>query len=746
MERYGIGPRIYGGFAAVLGLLLVLAIASFSAAMYLGGIFTEYRAAARQTLTVSNLAEDLFEARVAAYKYRIDPSDAFAEEVQGNVDEITRDIDEAAALFDAGDPNFAIVEGVGESKNRFENAFLRMRELQLEREKLVARIGEIGPRARTQLSQIMETAYRDGDPAAAYYAGLAQQELMLGRFYTERYLLTNASEASERAEGHLQAVQAQLVELLRELQNAQRRNLATTTQQDAEAYLQTMTEVAEVIEARNAIQHRVLDALGPQMQTDVDRVFETVAERQDTLGPAGSAGVFWTMVVVVAVSLVALAAGVAMAVFIARSLTRGVEHTADNMDRLAGGDLGISITGDEHETELGRMAKSLRVFKDNAVKMRDMAAEKEAVDRRAEADRNAMTQALAEVVEAASAGDFARRMRTEFEDPGYREIAAGVNTMVESVDSGVSETARVVASLSKGDLTDRMHGNFKGAFAELQRDVGATMDELSRLMSEIIETSVALGNEAGSIADGSESLSERAAQQASSLEETSATMEEISATVKSSADNSAQAQELAGDASARAVSGSEVVDRTVAAMNQIKDGSAKISEIISVIDGLAFQTNLLALNAAVEAARAGDAGKGFAVVASEVRALAKQSSDAAKDIRDLIEESGTQVTAGVDLVGTTGKALESIVSGITEVEKSISAIAVAAKEQTAGIDEITSVVSHMDSITQQNAAMANESASNAKTLSSRADRLRELVAFFKIDAKERLSDPQARAA
>ena len=299
-------------------------------------------------------------------------------------------------------------------------------------------------------------------------------------------------------------------------------------------------------------------------------------------------------------------------------------------------------------------------------------------------------------------------------------------------------------SLAEGDLQARIDPSVNGEFTQLRDAFNATMQRLQEMVGGIKSASHNIAAATGTISRGSEDLASRAENQASSLEETAATMEEMTATIKANADSTAQASQAANDAQERAERGGEVVSNAIDAMQNIETSAAKISEINSVIDSIAFQTNLLALNAAVEAARAGDAGKGFAVVASEVRTLAQRSSEAAKDITALIQESTGYVSAGADLVRQTGSALSDIDSAVKSVVSNISEIASASREQSSSAEEISSVVSHLDQATQQNSALAAESASNAKALTSEADSLRNLVAFFRDGDTEAVADTSWR--
>ena len=233
------------------------------------------------------------------------------------------------------------------------------------------------------------------------------------------------------------------------------------------------------------------------------------------------------------------------------------------------------------------------------------------------------------------------------------------------------------------------------------------------------------------VSGGARDLSGRTEAQASAIEQTSATVEEISATIATNADGAREAAAITREARSRAQHGQSVVGDAVSSMSEIETSSGRIGDITAVIDGIAFQTNLLALNAAVEAARAGEAGKGFAVVASEVRTLAQRSSEAARDIKELIAASGAKVADGVRLVNATGDALGGLLESISSIAGSVEDIAQASQEQATGMQEITSAVTHMDDATQRNAALAEESARAATALRSESDQLAELIGFFR---------------
>jgi len=303
--------------------------------------------------------------------------------------------------------------------------------------------------------------------------------------------------------------------------------------------------------------------------------------------------------------------------------------------------------------------------------------------------------------------------------------------LAQERDKAVSLVTEAMAALSNNDLTYRMSQDMPREYRSIAEHFNEAMEKLSAMVSTIKTTSAGIAAASHEIESGAGDLSSRTEQQASALEETAATTEELAASVKTSAQASRQSVDLAGEAAAVAQRGGSIVATAIGAMERIEEASKQISEITTVIDGIAFQTNLLALNAAVEAARAGDAGRGFAVVAAEVRALAQRSADAAKDITALIASSDVQVTEGVKLVRLAGDTLQEIVDASGKVSTRVAEISAASAEQANGIDEMSQTVSHMDEITQQNAALAEQSAASAKALGDQILTLNELIARFK---------------
>ena len=304
--------------------------------------------------------------------------------------------------------------------------------------------------------------------------------------------------------------------------------------------------------------------------------------------------------------------------------------------------------------------------------------------------------------------------------------------------------ARGCERLSAGNLTFRIAEEFPPAYQKLKDDFNAAIAQMQRAVGVISTTTQDIRANAGEVSKASDDLSRRTEQQAETLEETAAALDEITKTVKTAAESALQAREVVVAADGDAKKGAVVVKQAVAAMDGIAKSAQQITQIIGVIDEIAFQTNLLALNAGVEAARAGDAGRGFAVVASEVRALAQRSAEAAKEIKGLISTSTAQVGQGVELVAETGAALERIMAQVADVNAVIAGIAAGAREQSTGLDEVNVALGRMDQVTQQNAAMVQQSTATSRSLSHETMELSRLVEQFEIDGGP--SDRRAAAA
>ncbi|PPC77160.1 chemotaxis protein [Pokkaliibacter plantistimulans] len=351
-------------------------------------------------------------------------------------------------------------------------------------------------------------------------------------------------------------------------------------------------------------------------------------------------------------------------------------------------------------------------------------------------------QQIENLIKKAVAGNFEERLEPSLYSGFMANVATGVNTLMDTVVEPLMEVKRVLVAMSQGDLEQRMTGDFQGEFADLENALTSSLERLGGLAKDIRLAGDAITSGASEIAHGNATLSQRTEEQAASIEQTSASMEEMTSTVKQNADNAQEASQLAAAAKKLAEEGGSISAKAVSSMGLISKSSARIADIIGVIDEIAFQTNLLALNAAVEAARAGEQGRGFAVVASEVRSLAQRSASAAKEIKSLINESVQTVSEGAEYVDESGKSLQRIIESVERVSLIIGEIAMASQEQASGIGQVNVAVTQMDEGTQQNAALVEEVAAASESMAEQARQLQQLVSFFKV-SDDGVSKPAA---
>ena len=398
---------------------------------------------------------------------------------------------------------------------------------------------------------------------------------------------------------------------------------------------------------------------------------------------------------------------------------------------------GVNSLAEEH---IGTSQKIVSVVQsysrgDLAPRMPELPGEKRRITEAVEGVREKLLAIRDEILRlsrGAAAGEFSLRGDAQRFEFAFREMVDALNQLMANADDGLDRTCRVLVAVAEGDLSRRIEGQSQGRFAELQDATNATVQRLREIVGEIQGAVGAINSAASEIAAGNADLSSRTEQQAASLEETAASMEELTSTVRGNAENARSANQLAIGAGDVAERGGQVVRQVVDTMGQINAQSRKIEDIIGVIDGIAFQTNILALNAAVEAARAGEQGRGFAVVAGEVRTLAQRSAAAAREIKGLISETVQRVGTGSQLVDSAGATMAEILSAVKRVTDIMGEISAASAEQTAGIEQVSNTVTHMDETTQQNAALVEEATAAARAMEDQAARLAENVARFRL--------------
>lgn len=335
------------------------------------------------------------------------------------------------------------------------------------------------------------------------------------------------------------------------------------------------------------------------------------------------------------------------------------------------------------------------------------------------------------LIQAAADGELDQRANVGLLQGDWKQMIEGVNQILEGIVQPVNEAMGVLKEIEQGNLTKTVTGDYKGHLNDFKQTVNNTVTKLSDVINQTTQSSQIVSHGSQEVAQGALDLSQRVQEQAAAIEETSATMEEMTSSVRNNAQHAQEASEVAQAVQGQSETGSTVMKQTIEAMSAIQESSHKISDIVTLIDGIAFQTNLLALNAAVEAARAGDHGRGFAVVAGEVRTLAQKSADAAKEITGLINESVDRIDQGTKLASESSEVLSGINQSIDQVAQMIGQIAQASKQQMEGIDQVHKAVTQIDEVTQQNAALVEQTAAAADSMNEQAENLDRNMAYFK---------------
>lgn len=469
--------------------------------------------------------------------------------------------------------------------------------------------------------------------------------------------------------------------------------IAATVANHGVAFWQEVDQVLKpsVRRGDEAAAKRSLDRLGELYRSHreaISALVEAADAKHAMLTEESSSTVWMTIITLILTALAIIGSVIASFILLSRKVLKPLAETAHTMEQMANGDLEIGRKNHHREDEIGAMTRSIEVFRDASIARRDNSRKQEQV---------------------------------------------------------VDHLSAALEQLADGDLTSKIDQTMGEEYETLREAFNTSVDRLASMLEQVRGSASSVNVGANEIRAASDDLAQRNEQQAASLEETAAAMSQVTELVKRSASSAAQAQVSMSETHQQATDGGSVVKKAVTAMASIEKSAREITQIIDVIDGIAFQTNLLALNAGVEAARAGDAGKGFAVVANEVRALAQRSADAARDIKELINASTSQVDEGVGLVAETGDLLETIVTRVGNVSEQVRDIAESAATQAASLQQVNASVSDMDRMTQQNAAMVEQSTAAARSLADEAGELGRLFEQFRISSTNG-SAPAPRSA
>jgi methyl-accepting chemotaxis protein len=728
-----IKSKLYGGF----GLLVLVAVALTAYAItQFNGIKSTVKtmdAQAEATSKVMEMERSLETIRRSALRLAYDhDEDAIRESVRATrrVSELLHEAAESTPSEERRKLYEGLLAGVAASRDATQSLIAAVKQMEDEQIKLY----EVGNDLTETTSTILAKARAGGDEEIITLGDKLYAQLLavqVANWRTQATLDAKGvailqSEVGKAAEtiktlekaGGAQSMRARIGELKISLNN-----YAATT----EAYIKYQQQVHDLYVNKIAPQTKDMQASTAEARSQLQAAFGEARMFTDS-------SIGRTVKIQEIIGALTLVFGGLIAFFLARSVSNPITALTHSMRELAAGNFDIVLPGLARKDEVGNIARAVDAFKVKAAERAQLeAAEKAEQDRRAEADRQAaltkmaddFQAAVGDIVSAAAAGDFSRRVALDGKTGLVLHVGTLINGLCDNVAQALRDLVQMLSALSEGDLSERIVSDYQGDFATLKDNANATAERIGQTIADIQRAAQEVTSASAEISGSTTDLSQRTEEQAASLEETSASMEEIAATVKKNAENAQQANQSTAKARDIADRSGKVVANAVAAMAQIETSSGKIADIIGVIDEIARQTNLLALNAAVEAARAGDAGRGFAVVASEVRTLAQRSSQAAKDIKDLIISSNGQVNK-------TGVALDEIVAAIKDVAALVGDIAGASMEQANGVDQVNKALTQMDEVTQRNAALVEENAATAKTLEQQARAMDERVSYFRL--------------
>ncbi len=688
LSNIRIATRISGGFFLILALLASLAIFAYSSTDRLGDYLQRFNASSEVAFSAAGARYSTVRAIMAAEGQLASPSDSNRQTYMEWIAAASALADEFRSSGFASADQFAAIltdyaektgRAVSSSEQRLA-AFQRVNELGIEHRRNIGRLNDmLETRAATDL---------------AYTALRASEAYLVARVRVDRYLAGADIAEFESASDPLATAHTLLQSLSSSALMSEERALLSVAR-DGIAEWQRTTSAARDVETQYRLVAAESHAVVPQLMAALDGILADSNNYVSSLADSSGETVRTTTTTLIVSALVILMLGIGIAAFLSITISRALRMTVDQTRRLADGDLGVTITGSEHRSELGDLSRALVVFKENAGETRRLTAEAEA-------------------------------KRAEDEERQNREMAKQ-QRVVRDISSGLNR-------LASGDLTRHIgspaNDPFPSEYDDLRMAYNDVVDQLAGIVSRIGIVADSVRGGSGEINAAARDISARAETQAATLEQSAAALNELTESVRSTAQRASSAEKSSQDNRSHAETGAQIVREAVNAMKGIENSSEQITRIIGVIDDIAFQTNLLALNAGVEAARAGEAGRGFAVVASEVRGLAQRASESAREIKTLIRESATQVEAGSALVNRTGESLEEILRRAAEVSGLVADIAVAASEQAAGLDEINTGVNQLDQVTQQNAAVAEETTAAATSLLQKAEELTHELSGF----------------
>lgn len=691
LKNTKVATQLVGAFSMIVVLIVALGLYNWQRLTTMDTALDGIEEALQITITAADLGREVTEAELSLKRFTQSGDQADGEGALRDMQQV-RSI--ALTLTDEG---IASAQGLVNIKDRHIRELAGFIEAYEQRKGLKENIRTLGIEHRRNIGRLVAMLEDRGAEAPAYRALRASENFLVTRVRVDRFVDGMPLSELETAKPAYDAALENLSALSSAVLTSEERALLTTAQRGLAEFWSVVDEIGTV-EMASRDRLAIVAATTDEVIAQLGRIRSEIRTARKALNDEAHGLLDNTVFAILAGTAFVALLGGAIAAFLSMNLSRRLERIVTQTTALAKGDMTVDVTGTEGTGDLAQIAQALDVFKENAIERR-----------KAQADRLRMEAEATERLEQ----DSRRQTR-----------------VVRDIEDGL-------VRLANGELTHAIaspaNDPFPPEYEELRAAFNTVASNLADTMSRIVGVAEQVRGGSEEITSAAQDLAGRAETQAATLEQSAAALNELTESVRSTAELAKNAEKSTRDNRVTAEEGAAIVSDAITAMQKIEKSSEQITRIIGVIDDIAFQTNLLALNAGVEAARAGEAGRGFAVVASEVRGLAQRASDSAREIKMLISESTQQVESGSSLVSRTGDSLEQILLKAKEVSEQASAIAFAAADQSSALGEINSGVNQLDQVTQQNAAVAEETNAAANSLQQQSHILLSELSSFKFD-------------
>lgn len=698
-----ISTKIGLGFACVLTITAAISAVGYSAFSRVSANFGEFSRLVGVVARARAVDREFLDFRRFVREYAISGDEAAAKEAQKRRAIVLTALDDSRKNTYQGERAAKLQELTSQFET-YSRDFDRLQVLRSDLSKLVREVMDpTGLKLRNEFEQLHRlSGAKVGNSNGIILASEAHKHLLLVRLNANKVVGRHDPAAAQAANVSLGDLQAAMIKFASTIEDDEILALFKEVTKDVEIYANAFKAAMRNAKEVEALVNGAMSESAGEIGTEAAKIVESGVADENRVEHDAQSLIADVQQLLIVLAVGGLGLGAVMAWGIGRLISRPIQNMTEAMTSLAGGNLNIDIPAQNNRDEVGEMAQAVVVFRDAAIEQQRL--EREAADQRATAERERAQREMEKAEEA-------------------REAQATISAL-----------ANGLGRLAHGDLVCEILEPFAPNSDQLRKDFNGAVAKLRETMLTLIATTGAIRSGTDEISTAADDLAKRTEQQAASLEQTAAALDQITATVKKAAEGASHARHVVANAKGDAEQTEAIVRKTVEAMGSIERSAQQITQIIAVIDEIAFQTNLLALNAGVEAARAGDAGRGFAVVASEVRALAQRSADAAKEIKGLISMSSGQVATGVELVSETGKALEKILAQVVEINTVVTGIAAGAQEQSTGLQQVNTAINQMDQVTQQNAAMVEQSTAASHALAQETAELSSLVAQFQVES------------